>query len=120
MAIKISHEKITVIRKTLRMLCRICVAAVAYVVWQALLFASFRIPTDSMQPGLTGGDYALVWKLILEARVFHLFDAVKGEKVPVHRLPGLRKVRHNDVPVFHFSYPHRGDSIGMHMLKLDV
>ena len=121
----ISYEKITIIRKTLRTLCRIivdvmywaCIAAVAYVAGQVLLFASFKIPTDSMQPGLKGGDYALVWKPILGARMFNLFDAVKGEKVPVYRLPGLRKVRRNDVLVFHFPYPHRGDSIGMHMLK---
>jgi signal peptidase I len=94
-----------------------CIIAVAYVVGQVLLFASFKIPTDSMQPGLTGGDYALVWKPILGARVFNLFDAIKGEKVSVYCLPGMRKVRRNDVLVFHFPYPNRGDSIEMHILK---
>jgi signal peptidase I len=125
MTVKISHEKIMTIRKGFRTLCRIavdvvfwsCVTAEAYVAGQILRFASFRIPTDSMQPGLVGGDYALVWKPVLGARVFNLFDAVKGEKVRVYRLPGMREVRRNDVPVFHFPYPHRGDSIGMHILK---
>jgi signal peptidase I len=114
-----------VVRKILRKLCNIvidivfygCIALVAYVVGQVLLFASFKIPTDSMQPGLIGGDYALVWKPTLGARVFNLFDAVKGEKVPIYRLPGLRKARRNDVLVFHFPYPSRSDSIGMHVLK---
>ncbi|MDR2774437.1 MAG: signal peptidase I [Tannerella sp.] len=125
MKVEISREKMAVVRKYLRMLCRIvvdvvfwgCIAAVAYVVGQMFLFASFRIPTYSMQPGLTGGDYALVWKPVLGARIFNLFDAVKGEKVPIYRLPGIRKVRRNDVLVFHFPYPGRSDSIGMHMLK---
>jgi signal peptidase I len=68
MAIKISYEKTVSIRKVFRILCRMavdavywgCIAAVAYVVGQILLLASFRIPSDSMQPGLVGGDYALV------------------------------------------------------------
>jgi signal peptidase I len=117
--------KTAAIRKPVRKLCHIavdilfwgCIAVVAYVVGQTLLFASFRIPTDSMQPGLIGGDYALVWKPVLGARIFNLFDAVKGKKVSIRRLPGLRKVRRNDVLVFHFPYPHRDDSIGMHILK---
>ncbi|MDR1114859.1 MAG: signal peptidase I, partial [Tannerella sp.] len=125
MVVRISGEKAAAIRRLLRKLYSIvvdvvfygCIAVVAYVVGQVLLFASFKIPTDSMQPGLIGGDYALVWKPVLGARVFNLFDAVKGEKVSIHRLPGMRKVRRNDVLVFHFPYPHRGDSIGMHMLK---
>jgi signal peptidase I len=125
MAVKILREKIVTIRKVLWLLCRIvvdvvywaCIVAVVYVVGQVFLFASFKIPTDSMQPGLTGGDYVLVWKPVLGARVFHLFDAIKGEKVPIYRLPGMRKVCRNDVLVFHFPYPNRSDSIEMHMLK---
>jgi signal peptidase I len=97
-----------------------CIAAVAYIVGQVFLFASFRIPSDSMQPGLVGGDYALVWKPTLGARLFDIFGAIEGKKVAVYRLPGLRKTRRNDVLVFHFPYPHRGDSIGMHMLKYYV
>jgi signal peptidase I len=113
------------VRKLLRTSCRIavdvvfwgCVAVVAYFAGQVFLFASFKIPTGSMEPGLTGGDYALVWKPTLGARVFNLFDAAEGKKVAIYRLPGLRKVRRNDVLVFHFPYPHRSDSIGMHLLK---
>jgi signal peptidase I len=73
-----------------------------------------------MQPGLVGGDYVLVWKPVLGARVFNLFEALERKKVPIHRLPGLRNIRRNDVLVFHFPYPHRNDSIGMHLLKYYV
>ncbi|MDR1170237.1 MAG: S26 family signal peptidase, partial [Prevotellaceae bacterium] len=74
-------KKQMTVRKFLRKLCNIvvdvvyygCIAVVAYIVAQVLLFASFKIPTDSMQPGLIGGDYALVWKPTLGARVFNLF-----------------------------------------------
>jgi signal peptidase I len=118
-------KKQITVRKVLRKLGNVvvdvvyygCIAAVAYVVGQVLLFASFKIPSDSMHPELIGGDYALVWKPTLGARVFNLFEAVKGENVPIYRLPGLRKVRRNDVLVFHFPYPNRSDSIGMHILK---
>jgi signal peptidase I len=96
------------------------ILVVLYFAGQVLLFASFRIPTDSMQPGLTGGDYAMVWKPTLGARLFNLFNAIEGKKVGIYRLPGWRKVRRNDVLVFHFPYPHRSDSIGMHMLKYYV
>jgi signal peptidase I len=97
-----------------------CILVVLYIAGQVFLFASFRIPSDSMQPGLIGGDYVLVWKPTLGARLFNLFDALEGKKVGMYRLPGCRKVRRNDVLVFHFPYPHRSDSIGMHMLKYYV
>jgi signal peptidase I len=73
-----------------------------------------------MGPGLIDGDYVMVWKPTLGARLFNIFDAIEGKKVGIYRLPGCRKVRRNDVLVFHFPYPHRGDSIGMHMLKYYV
>ena len=82
--------------------------------------ASFRIPTDSMQPTLQPGDNILVNKGIMGARIFVIWDAAEEKEVEIHRLPGLGKVKRNDVLVFHYPYPHRNDSLSMHLLKYYV
>ena len=82
--------------------------------------ASFRIPTDSMQPTLQPGDNILVNKSIMGARIFNIWEAAEEKEVEIHRLPGLGKVKRNDVLVFHYPYPHRNDSLSMHLLKYYV
>ena len=80
----------------------------------------FRIPTDSMQPTLLPGDNILVNKSIMGARIFNIWDAAEEKEVEIHRLPGLGKVKRNDVLVFHYPYPHKNDSLSMHLLKYYV
>ena len=82
--------------------------------------ASFRIPTDSMQPTLQPGDNILVNKSIMGARIFNIWEAAEEKEVEIHRLPGLGKVKRNDVLVFHYPYPHKNDSLSMHLLKYYV
>lgn len=87
---------------------------------QVFLFTSFRIPSDSMEPGLTEGDAILVWKPILGARLFNLSATMRLEQVEIHRVPGFRKVKRNDVLVFNFPHPNTWDKIEMHILKYYV
>ena len=94
-----------------------CMAVTLYVTGQVLVFASFKIPSGSMSPELIGGDCVLVFKPTVGARVFHLFKALSGEQVKVYRLPGWRKVRRNDVTVFHIPCPHGGEKMEMHLLR---
>ena len=82
--------------------------------------ASFRIPTDSMQPTLLPGDNILVNKTIMGARIFDIWEAAEDKEVEIYRLPGLGKVKRNDVLVFHYPYPHKNDSLSMHLLKYYV
>ena len=82
--------------------------------------ASFRIPTDSMQPTLQPVDNILVNKSIMGARIFNIWEAAEEKEVEIHRLPGLGKVKRNDVLVFHYPYPHKNDSLSMHLLKYYV
>ena len=82
--------------------------------------ASFRIPTDSMQPTFQPGDNILVNKSIMGARIFNIWEAAEEKEVEIHRLPGLGKVKRNDVLVFHYPYPHKNDSLSMHLLKYYV
>jgi signal peptidase I len=69
-----------------------------------------------MYPALIPGDYILVNKWLMGARIFDIWEAVEDKDVKIHRLPGLRKVKRNDVLVFHYPYPHRNDSISMDMM----
>ena len=93
---------------------------VVYFLLQLFVFVYFRIPTDSMQPTLQPGDNILVNKTIMGARIFNIWDAAEDKEVNIHRLPGLGKVKRNDVLVFHYPYPHKNDSLSMHLLKYYV
>ena len=88
--------------------------------FQVGAFTSFRIPTDSMQPTLQPGDNILVNKSIMGARIFNIWDAAEDKEVEIHRLPGIGIVKRNDVLVFHYPYPHKNDSLSMHLLKYYV
>jgi len=94
-----------------------CMVVALFVVMQIFLFSSFKIPSNSMEPGLIAGDYVLVNKLIPGARLFNVFASLRGEQVQIVRLPGLREIRRNDVVVFNYPYPNNLDRIEIHMMK---
>ena len=98
----------------------ICVLLVTWLFVQVTSFTTFRIPTDSMQPALQPGDNILVNKWVMGARIFDIWEAAEEKEVEIHRLPGLGKVKRNDVLVFHYPYPHTNDSVSMHLLKYYV
>ena len=88
--------------------------------FQITAFVSFRIPTDSMYSTLQPGDNILVNKTIMGARIFNIWEAAEDKEVEIHRLLGLGKVKRNDILVFHYPYPHKNDSLSMHLLKYYV
>ena len=98
----------------------ICVFFIIWLLLQIMVFTFFRIPTDSMQPSLQPGDNILVNKTIMGARIFNIWEAAEEKDVDIYRLPGMGKVKHNDVLVFHYPYPHKNDSLSMHLLKYYV
>ena len=105
------------------LLCGLLYFSILIVIWsisQVIVITSFSIPTDSMYPTLHPGDNILVNKSIMGARIFNIWDAAEEKEVEIHRLPGLGKVKRNDVLVFHYPYPHRNDSLSMHLLKYYV
>lgn len=89
-------------------------------VMQVFCFTSFKIPSDSMEPGLIAGDYITVNKLVYGARLFHVLDAIEGKEVAIHRMPGLGAIKRDDVVVFNFPYPARWDSIGFDVMRYYV
>ncbi|WP_368335482.1 signal peptidase I, partial [Parabacteroides merdae] len=84
---------------------------------QVFLLASFRIPSDSMEPELVEGDFVAVWKPTLGARLFDLNATLRLEQTEIHRTPGFRKAKRGDVLVFNFPHPNGWDKIEMHILK---
>ena len=81
------------------------IAIVLAIALRVFLFASYKIPSPSMEPTLSAGDYILVNKLVQGGRVYKHFDFMKGGKVETKRLWGWRDVKRNDVLVFNFPYP---------------
>ena len=88
-----------------------------FILLRVFVFGSYKIPTDSMEPTIIPGDYALVNKLAYGARLFDLFDAVEGKKVNIRRMHGYARVKNNDVVVFHIPHPNTWDKIEMNMSK---
>lgn len=97
-----------------------CMAFLVFLCLQLFLITSFKIPSNSMEPTLTEGDYIVVNKTVPGPRIFNLFASIRGEETPVWRLPGIKQLEVNDVMVFHFPYPHTDDSIRMDIMKYYV
>ena len=106
--------------RLLNLLMGIGVLLLLWFLLQVTVVATFHIPTDSMYPTLQSGDNILVNKSIMGARIFNIWDAVEDKEVDIYRLSGLGKVKRNDVLVFHYPYPHKNDSLSMHLLKYYV
>lgn len=94
----------------------LCVAGLVWLLLQVTCFTSFKIPTTSMEPTLLPGDYILVNKWVMGARIFNVFDAAEDREVEIRRLPGMKEIQRNDVVVFNFPHHHRWDSISMDLM----
>ena len=92
-----------------------------WILLQVTCIATFKIPSDSMEPALLDGDNILVNKCVMGGRLFNVWDALGDKEVDIYRLPGLGKVKRNDVLVFNFSYlEQRWDSIAFRVMKYYV
>ena len=92
-----------------------------WILLQVTCIATFKIPSDSMEPALLDGDNILVNKCVMGGRLFNVWDALGDKEVDIYRLPGLGKVKRNDVLVFNFPYlEQRWDSIAFRVMKYYV
>ena len=69
-----------------------------------LLTDSFVIPGSSMSPTLNKGDRVSVCKPLFGPRIYTGFRFTRGEPLHSIRLPGLRKIRPDDVIVFNYPF----------------
>lgn len=92
-------ERINV--KYLSKMCLLTIITIIIVIiLRTFLFASFRIPTSSMNPYLLPGDYVIVNKLVPGPRI----DWWNGADGTPLRLKGLRIIQRNDILVFNAPY----------------
>lgn len=98
--------------------CNIILGAVGlFVLWfvaQLFFYATFTIPTQSMEPTIHPGDRVMVDKTMMGARLYDVFAAARGEQVKIYRLPGRRAMERGDIIAFNFPYAGEWDSIAMH------
>lgn len=74
-------------------------------------YASFNVPTESMEPTLLRGDYFIVNKWVMGGRVFDIFKAAEGKRTSVYRLPDFGSLKRNDVIVFNHPYSRDEDTV---------
>ncbi|MCD7924588.1 MAG: signal peptidase I [Bacteroides sp.] len=93
----------------------LCVTMIVWLFFQITTFASFKIPSDSMEPALLPGDNIIVNKWVMGGRLFNIWDAAENKQINISRLPAFGKIKRNDVLVFNFPYPDRWDSLGLNL-----
>ena len=101
----------------------ILIASGGIIVWLLLIittFSSFKVPTGSMEPTILPGDYILVNKWLVGARIFDVWESAEGKEVDISRLPGIRNIKRNDVLVFNDPYYRSSDSISMDIKRYYV
>lgn len=105
------------VRKIINVIFWLCMIAILLFLLIILLFASFRIPSRSMEPTLTINDYVLVLKPVIGPRLYNIYALMRNEQPEIYRLPGFRNIKRNDVLVFNYPYPNYDDKMEMHILK---
>ena len=95
----------------------LCMIAVLWFLLKVLVFATFRIPSRSMEPTLTINDYVLVLKPIIGPRLYNIYALMRNEQPGIYRILGFRNIKRNDVLVFNYPYPNDDDKLEMHILK---
>lgn len=94
---------------TVHLVVLLVIAILFAIILRVFVFATFKIPSNSMKPALYSGDYIVVNKLILGARVFKDYTNVDDTKRPAFwRVKGLGGIERNDILVFNFPYSKKG------------
>ena len=106
-------QLICIVKKKVRVIVRIIVnlflllflSFILAIIFRVFFFATFRIPTASMDPAIIAGDQIMVNKLIPGPRILKNSRFIEtGKRPELWRLKGWRAVRRNDIVVFNFPY----------------
>ena len=74
------------------------------IIIKVFFFASYKVPSGSMDPTLKTGDYIIVNKLIPGPRIFKDWKFIKTSNWEMKRLKGIRMLKHNEIIVFNFPF----------------
>lgn len=110
----------SLVNHTINVIFWLCMIVILWFMLQIFVFATFRIPSRSMEPELTISDHILVLKPLVGPRLFNIYASIRKEETKIYRIPGLKKIQRNDILVFNFPYPNNSNKIEMHILKYYV
>jgi signal peptidase I len=92
------------LQKVLRIFCHgsflILGSIILTIFLKVFCFASFKVPSGSMEPTLGNGDHIIVNKMILGPRIFKDWKFFKSGNWEMRRLKGIRAIKRNEVLVF--------------------
>lgn len=93
---------------------------ILWVIIEVFLFSRYKIPSESMEPTLLSGDYIVVNKMYMGARLFDIPASVGREPSGFHRVWGYSKLKQGNIVVFNDPYPRTRDSIEFDIRKYFV
>jgi len=99
---KIKSRLQRVLKIALQVSVLVLVSILLTVFLKVFCFASFKVPSGSMEPTLKTGDYILVNKMILGPRIFKDWRFWADGNWEMKRLKGLRAIKRNEILVFNF------------------
>lgn len=95
----------TIIKKIIRRASVIGLIILAlFIIGRIFIFSVFNITSGSMYPLMSAGDKVVVLKPIYGARIINLYNLFSNDSISYWNLPGIRKVKRNDVIVFNYPY----------------
>lgn len=80
-----------VVDKFLNLFLIACGVVVIWILLQVTSIATFKIPSDSMEPALLAGDNILVNKWVMGGRIFNIWDALEAERSQDFPFAGIGK-----------------------------
>jgi len=110
----------SIIKSILKYVLYIVISLLLALVIRLFLCNFYVVPSDSMEPAILPGDYILADKLTYGARIFTALKFDRNSDPPMKHVPGLRRIRRNDVVVFNFPYRYGWDTIRMNLEKIMV
>ena len=104
-----------ILKTTFQGIIVLLISVVLALLLRIFLFASFKVPSQSMFPAIEAGENILVNKLIPGPRVYKNFGFRDGKKAETRRFKGVRAIKRNDVLVFNFPYTE-----GLNKIEMDL
>ncbi|MDR1121859.1 MAG: signal peptidase I [Dysgonamonadaceae bacterium] len=94
----------SILKNTLKFILYIFLSLLLALCIRLFLCNFYRVPSDSMSPGIITGDFIMVEKWTYGGRILTRLKFGCYEDPSMIRVPGFGHVRHNDVVLFNFPY----------------
>ena len=110
----------SIIKSVLGYVLLIALSLILALLIRVFLCNFYTVPSPSMEPTIQPGDFILANKWTYGARILTSLKFDRNNDPPMVHVPGLGRIKRNDVVVFNFPYRHSWDTIRMDMEKIFV